>query len=130
VAGTTIHGEIKIPLTTLGVGKGKEIKIVQYYRYNENNAGISDLTPYNPSASPQSTSPANIVNFVSYTIRGIKLVYLTNFNTSARYDALNNRIFFDNSISIPLDRYLIKILYSFGISQLGSGTMFNVEFDF
>jgi len=63
-------GEIKIPLTTLGVGKGKEIKIVQYYRYNENNAGISDSTPYNPSASPQSTSPANIVNFVSYTIRG------------------------------------------------------------
>jgi hypothetical protein len=72
----------------------------------------------------------NYGNIKNELFLGIKLVYLTNFNTSARYDALNNRIFFDNSISIPLDRYLIKILYSFGISQLGSSTMFNVEFDF
>jgi len=62
--------ELRIPLSTLGIGKGKEIKIVHYYRYNENNPGISDSTPYNSSASPQSTSPATLTNFLKYTIRG------------------------------------------------------------
>jgi len=62
--------ELRIPLRVLGIGKGSTIHIVQYYRYNENNPGISDSVPYNSDASSQSISPAVVRNFFSYTIRG------------------------------------------------------------
>ncbi len=111
--------EIRIPLSTLGVGKKNRIRVVQYYRYDQNKPGYSDSTPHNSYLSDNSASPGVIYNFWEYEIKN-------NVNYEDFVNVLTKSVNISNG-----DKFLvvfkIRGLFSIEIVDIRGISVFKVE---
>jgi len=69
-------------------------------------------------------------NLLMRFVLGIELDYLSCLTFSVRYDLLNSKMSFCNSLVVVLGRYYLNLYSTFGISELGNEFLFFVKFDF
>ncbi|NPV01402.1 MAG: starch-binding protein [Brevinematales bacterium] len=84
-------GEMKIPLSALGLETGDTVKVFMYYRPDMSKPGFSDSTPYDPNSSADAVTGAALNSNFTYIIRSDNIKPVLALFSPAQFTNNQNR---------------------------------------